>query len=472
MLCTLDYQLIMASNLFLLSVIWLLLAAGSVDETFSFVNSPKLRGFDMEYHANYRAVSLTSQNVSLTSQNAIFQLVFCNTTPNAYALCIVMGYSEQAETRRIVWTANRNDPVQDNAILKYGTDGNLLLSDVDGRVVWSTKTSNKGVVGVELRNNGNLVLYDKLKKSVWQSFDHATDSLLVGQSLNIGGVKKLVSRVSNKDGSEGPYSLAIEAGGLALYAPSLRPLWALSFYEGGPRDIYAITHTCKKPVSSITFLSDVKAENGYRQMIKMSLANFTARPEFSTPELCNLTFEETNTAFYGFNTPRFNTTLSFLRLEFDGDLKMYTYSPDMELNFKWDITFQRFGCWRGVPDCGLQMKSGELGVVPRRCQCVTCAQSDSFKGSHNCGLPSLADCKDVSSNSSLDFYKLSSQYVNVNPIGETDSEECRRRCSHDCYTCAAFLQWEPSSECGPPTVGTAKQLGNRINIVFVKKTQF
>ena len=66
-----------------------------------------------------------------------------------------------------MWTANRNVLVQENAILKYGTNGNLLLSDVDGRVVWSTNTSNKGVVGIELQNNGKLVLYDKLKKSVW-----------------------------------------------------------------------------------------------------------------------------------------------------------------------------------------------------------------------------------------------------------------------------------------------------------------
>lgn len=71
-------------------------------------------------------------------------------------------------------------------------------------------------MGIELRTNGNLVLYDQKNRTVWQSFDHPTDSLLVGQSLNIGGVTKLVSRVSDKDGSEGPYSLVMEARGCAL----------------------------------------------------------------------------------------------------------------------------------------------------------------------------------------------------------------------------------------------------------------
>ncbi|KAH9303895.1 hypothetical protein KI387_008299, partial [Taxus chinensis] len=89
------------------------------------------------------------------------------------------------------------------------------LIHADGTLVWSTNTFNKGVAGIELQTNGNLVLYDKNNRSVWQSFDHPTDTLLVGQSLKIDTVKKLVSRASEKDGSEGPYSLVMEAGGFA-----------------------------------------------------------------------------------------------------------------------------------------------------------------------------------------------------------------------------------------------------------------
>lgn len=439
-----------------------------VSGNFSFVNSGELGDYVVEYDANYRVAPLATSN-------GIFQLVFFNTTPNAYALAIRMGYHGNAETMRFVWTANRNDLVRENATLKFGTDGNLLLSDVDGRVVWSTNTSNKGVVGIELRTNGNLVLYDQKNRTVWQSFDHPTDSLLVGQSLKIGGVKKLVSRVSDKDGSEGPYSLVMEAGGFALYAsfPDPLPYWTLSFYDASVKDIYAITHTCKKPVSSITFLSDPEAENGFRQEMEMKLANFTAAPEFRAPELCNLISEETTTALYGFNIPRFNTTLSFLRLDSDGDLRMYTYSPHIELN-TWDITYQRFGCWRGVPQCGLPRKCGGFGVCEKG-QCVACPQIDGFKGwSTSCSPPSLPNCKDASSNSSVDFYKLvgaehfSSKYVNASRTGKTSLEECRRRCLNDC-TCAAFFYWEESSACfQTQTVGTLNQLGNSTHLAFIK----
>jgi len=442
-------------------------ATGSVSGAFSFTNSGELGYYICEYDADYRPLPLATSN-------GIFQMVFFNTTPNAYALAIRLGYHAQAETMRFVWTANRNDLVRENATLKYGTDGNLLLSDADGRAVWSTNTSNKGVVGIELRNNGNLVLYDKKNKTVWQSFDHATDSLLVGQSLNIGGVKKLVSRVSDKDGSEGPYSLAMEAGGFALYAsfPKPLPYWTLSFYEG-IKDIFAITHTCKKPVSSITFQSNTEAENGYSQMMEMRLANFTAPPELRAPELCKLTSDQTTSALYSFNTPRFNTTLSFLRLDSDGDLRMYTYSPGIEFN-TWDITYQKFGCWRGVPVCGLPRKCGGFGVCEKG-QCVACPEVDGFKGwSTNCSPPSLPNCKDASSNTSVDFYKVvgaehfSSKYVNAERNGKTTIEECRRRCLNDC-TCAAFFYWEESSAClNTQTVGTLNQLGNSTHLAFIK----
>ncbi|KAE8681106.1 epidermis-specific secreted glycoprotein EP1-like [Hibiscus syriacus] len=111
---------------------------------------------------------------------------------------------------RWVWDANRNDPVRENATLTIGEDGNFVLADVDGRVVWQTNTANKGVTGIRLLPNGNLVLYDKNGKFVWQSFDHPTDTLLVGQSVRIDGRNKLVSRTSDVDGSDGPYSIVLD----------------------------------------------------------------------------------------------------------------------------------------------------------------------------------------------------------------------------------------------------------------------
>ncbi|KAK3405163.1 hypothetical protein EUGRSUZ_K01414 [Eucalyptus grandis] len=61
--------------------------------------------------------------------------------------------------------------------------GDLTLKDGDSSVMWSTQTYGKSVVGMNLTDTGNLVLFDKNNAAVWQSFDHPTDTLLLGQKL-------------------------------------------------------------------------------------------------------------------------------------------------------------------------------------------------------------------------------------------------------------------------------------------------
>lgn len=53
------------------------------------------------------------------------------------------------------------------------------------------------------------MLYDSKRRFVWQNLDHPTDTLMVGQSLRVGG--------SAFDGNLGKYSLVMESDGLALY---------------------------------------------------------------------------------------------------------------------------------------------------------------------------------------------------------------------------------------------------------------
>ncbi|GMJ05306.1 hypothetical protein like AT1G78830 [Hibiscus trionum] len=90
------------------------------------------------------------------------------------------GVERDEDLMRWVWDANRNDPVRENATLTFGEDGNFVLADVDGRVVWQTNTANKGVTGIRLLPNGNLVLFDKNENFVWQSFDYPIDTLDFG----------------------------------------------------------------------------------------------------------------------------------------------------------------------------------------------------------------------------------------------------------------------------------------------------
>ncbi|GJN06385.1 hypothetical protein PR202_ga24111 [Eleusine coracana subsp. coracana] len=91
-----------------------------------------------------------------------------------------------ANSVMLVWSANRDHQVQKNATLNFTGDGDLILRDADGSLVWSSGTSGRSVVGMNMTESGNVVLFDQDNKSVWQSFDHPVDSLLPGQRLLVG----------------------------------------------------------------------------------------------------------------------------------------------------------------------------------------------------------------------------------------------------------------------------------------------
>ncbi|KAJ0669753.1 putative protein kinase RLK-Pelle-SD-2b family [Helianthus annuus] len=122
---------------------------------------------------------------------------------------------------QVVWSANRNNPVRENATVNFTAAGDLVLKDADGSIVWATNTTGKSVAGMNLTDTGNLVLYDHQNSVVWQSFDHPTDCLLLGQKLFTG--QQLISSVSDTNSSEGMYSLQVTDKGLIGYVKSNPP---------------------------------------------------------------------------------------------------------------------------------------------------------------------------------------------------------------------------------------------------------
>jgi hypothetical protein len=59
-------------------------------------------------------------------------------------------------TQQIVWSANRDRPVKENATLEFTTDGNLVLRDADGSHVWSSNSAGRSVAGMMITEMGNL----------------------------------------------------------------------------------------------------------------------------------------------------------------------------------------------------------------------------------------------------------------------------------------------------------------------------
>ncbi|KAI3979926.1 hypothetical protein MKX01_042580 [Papaver californicum] len=139
--------------------------------------------------------------------NTFQKVTYYNTTPNAY----VLGTAGGNMGGDLIF-------IGENATHTLGTNGNLVLADVDGCVVWQTNTANKGVTGISMQTNGNLILHDRKGKFIWQSFHHPTDTLAVGQSLKLKGNMKLVSHTSNQNSHDGPYSIIMTTkNGVIMY---------------------------------------------------------------------------------------------------------------------------------------------------------------------------------------------------------------------------------------------------------------
>ncbi|PRQ35336.1 putative protein kinase RLK-Pelle-SD-2b family [Rosa chinensis] len=91
--------------------------------------------------------------------------------------------------KTIVWSANRNNPVQQGSKVEFSFDGKFTLTDIrtDKRtnIADGQSTDTTGVAYAAMLDTGNFVLAAQNSTYLWQSFDHPTDTILPTQTLNL-----------------------------------------------------------------------------------------------------------------------------------------------------------------------------------------------------------------------------------------------------------------------------------------------
>ncbi|KAL5697389.1 hypothetical protein ACHQM5_030750 [Ranunculus cassubicifolius] len=428
----------------LLFIIFSIVAQAAVpaSKTFTFVNEGDYGDYEDEYNSNYRLLG------DLQAPN--FAVCFYNTTPSAYTLGIRMGSRPEDSTFNImkwVWAANPGNPVGENATLKFGTNGNLVLAHANGKVAWQTGTANKGVVGLEIISTGNLVLVDNRGRFVWQSFSYPTDSLLV-RAGNRADLDRIGHRVSNKDGSKGRYSLVLEKERLALYLKS----------KNSPKPIlYYTTGNFEGSTINSVVLGSAREED--EEIYTLSFNFF----------LDNNTSPASNTLA----RPKYNSTLSFIRVESDGNIRMYTYN-DRVIFGSWETTyilFNREGR-RSLSECKWPTRCGSLGVCQND-QCVGCPTPKGLTWFNNetCAAPKLPAYKKGA--------LIQSSYYKVVGVGHFTSDytegegpvkvsECRSKCNADCG-CLGFFYRKESSKCLLAyELGTLTKVSSQSHVAYIK----
>jgi len=120
------------------------------------------------------------------------------------------------ESRRIVWTANRDDPPVSGGSVQL-TYGGLQWTPANagsqGKFIFATSTQPASAAMTDI---GNFVLYNSQKQVLLSTFGSPTDTLLPGQNLLPGS--QLFSSVSETNHATGEYRLSNKLdGNLVLY---------------------------------------------------------------------------------------------------------------------------------------------------------------------------------------------------------------------------------------------------------------
>ncbi|KAK3160913.1 hypothetical protein QOZ80_1BG0067970 [Eleusine coracana subsp. coracana] len=250
--------------------------------------------------------------VSISSISYTTSLGFYTKDNISFILAIVF-YGRQGQ---IIWSANPDNLVSNDAILNFTREGDLVLQDSDERTVWSIATKSKSVLGMSLDASGNLVLFNQKNLSVWQSFDHPTDTLVMGQSLCRG--MNLSAKPSNTKWPSAKVYLSADYNGLRY---SFAPTAYSQLFQ-------ASTTSTSRPSICYAF---VNGSLGFPDTI------------FSLPS---------------------TTSLQFMRLESDGHLRLYDMQGQNLARILFDVlsTVMKF--------CDYPLACGDYGVCSNgQCSC-------------------------------------------------------------------------------------------------------
>ncbi|KAF9672237.1 hypothetical protein SADUNF_Sadunf11G0020000 [Salix dunnii] len=157
---------------------------------------------------------------TLKSSDENFELGFFS-LGNSTSRYVGIRYSN-IQDQAVIWVANRDKPISGtDGVLRIGEDGNLVVVDGNGSLVWSSNASGvSSNASVRLDITGNLILSsndstDDADEAYWQSFNNPTDTYLPNMKVLIGSAELhvLTSWKSTSDPSPGNFTMGVDPRG-------------------------------------------------------------------------------------------------------------------------------------------------------------------------------------------------------------------------------------------------------------------
>ncbi|CAK9140341.1 unnamed protein product [Ilex paraguariensis] len=148
---------------------------------------------------------------------------------NLFLLAI---WFDNIPNKTLVWYANGDNPAPEGSKIDLTLDGQFILSDPQGVVVWKPQPFPGRVDYAAMMDTGNFVLAGNSSEPsgyLWESFKHPTDTILPTQVLETGGM--LSSRQKESNYSKGRFQLRLlPDGNLVLNTIALPTEYAYEAY--------------------------------------------------------------------------------------------------------------------------------------------------------------------------------------------------------------------------------------------------
>lgn len=351
------------------------------------------------------SLSVEQEADILMSPDKTFSCGFYRVGVNAYTLSI--WFSNSAD-KTIVWMANRDTPVNGHySSMTLQKDRVLVLTDIDGTVLWNTNTSSTEARQVQLLDTGNLVVEDNKGGILWQSFDSPTDTLLPSQPITKN--KRLVSSMVRGSASSGYYNLFFDNDNVLkiMYdGPDVSGI-----YWPGPTDTFSgryIYNSSRHGVLDVngTFI----ATDGLVFIASDAGKRIRRR----------------------------------LTMDYDGNLRMYSLNESTGL---WSVS------WLAFPNLcladGLCGKNGICvpGTLKALCTCpLAYEMEDPGDWSKGCKPKFNINCGNSQPLTFLELHKTNFWGYDIISNDSVSFDACKETCLLTC-SCVAFEYWMGSGSC-------------------------
>uniref|UniRef100_A0A1D1XT90 Receptor-like serine/threonine-protein kinase n=1 Tax=Anthurium amnicola TaxID=1678845 RepID=A0A1D1XT90_9ARAE len=324
------------------------------------------------------------------SPNGGFAFGFFNSSdqPNRYGVGIRFNSAPlPVGERPVVWVAGADLWVGRRSYLCLTEAGELVLFDSSrGMVAWASNTSDSSVSSADLLDDGNLVLLNRAQDVVWQSFGTPSDTLLPGQKLT----PPQTLRAAGRSSVSSYYTLSMDAGG------QLKLSWETNV------TYWKTQAPAAQPPLAAFFTGDgaLKLLDGMPSAVWSTYGDDHGDPAV------------------GFR---------FLRLDVDGNLRMYSWAEESR---SWRSVWQAVQNQCDVfATCGLHgvcffNSSGAAG-----CKCPFGSSSGSI--STSCLAPYNQNCRSGATVAVLEHTFLYGVYPPEDASLQLSSEQCIRSCLQD-----------------------------------------